>query len=119
MLDWLHAGRADGSYRRRLNQLCNTGILIMDDFGLQGLSGISQEDLFQIISARYERRPIVITSNRDFAEWPMVFDNPLMGSAAMDRLVHRAIKLVIEGKSYRMNSFLMTTKTLTAKGALG
>ena len=119
MLDWLHTGRADGSYHRRLNQLCNTGILIIDDFGLQGLSGISQEDLFQIISARYERRPIVITSNRDFAEWPMVFDNPLMGSAAMDRLVHRAIKLVIEGKSYRMNSFLMTTKSLTAKGALG
>lgn len=114
MLDWLHAGRADGSYRRRYNQLCNIGILILDDFGLQGLSQLSQEDLYQIISARYERRPIVITSNRDFAEWPMVFDNPLMGSAAMDRLVHRAVKLVIEGKSYRMNSFMMTTKSLTA-----
>ena len=118
MLDWLNAGRADGSYRRRFNQLRYTGILILDDFGLQELSQISQEDLFQIISSRYERRPIVITSNRDFAEWPMVFDNPLMGSAAMDRLVHRAIKLVIEGKSYRMNSFLMTTKSLTTKNPL-
>ena len=119
MLDWLHAGRADGSYRRKLNQVCNTGILILDDFGLQTLSVVSQDDLFQIISARYERRPIVITSNRDFAEWPMIFDNPLMGSAAMDRLVHRAVKLVIEGKSYRMNSFLMTTKSLTAGEPLG
>lgn len=115
MLDWLHAGRADGSYRRRLRQLCTTGILILDDFGLQALSAEAQDDLFQIILARYERRPIIITSNRDFAEWPTVFDNPLMGSAVMDRLVHRAVKLVIEGNSYRLNSFMMSTESLTAE----
>ena len=102
MLDWLHAGRAEGSYRRRLRQLCTTDILILNDFGLQVLSTEAQNDLFQIILARYERCPIIITSNRDFAEWPTVFDNPLLGSAVMDRLVHRAIKLVIEGKSYRL-----------------
>lgn len=118
MLDWLHSGRADGSYRRRLKHLSNIPLLILDDFGLQGFSEVSQDDLFQIISARYERRPIIITSNRDFAEWSLVFDNPLMGSAAMDRLVHRAIKLVIEGKSYRMNSFMMTTESLTGKGTM-
>ena len=115
MLDWLHAGRADGSYRRRLRQLCATDILILDDFGLQALSSEAQDDLFQIILARYERRPVIITSNRDFAEWPTVFDNPLMGSAVMDRLVHRAVKLVIEGKSYRLNSFMMSTESLTAE----
>ncbi len=56
---------------------------------------------------------MIITSNRDFAEWPQVFANLLMGSAAMDRLVHRAIKIVIEGKSYRMNTFVDATKNLT------
>jgi len=43
-------------------------------------------------------------SNRDFSEWLAVFANPLMGSAAMDRLVHRGIKIVIEGKSYRVTA---------------
>ena len=42
----------------------------------------------------------MITSNRDFNEWPLVFANPLMTSATMDRLVHRAVKIIIEGKSY-------------------
>ncbi|MDF1569075.1 MAG: ATP-binding protein [Spirochaetaceae bacterium] len=65
--------------------------------------------------ARYERCPIIMTSNRDFAEWPMFFDNPLMGSAVMDRLVHRAVKLVIEGKSYRLNSFMMSIESLTGE----
>jgi DNA replication protein DnaC len=119
VMDWLHAGRADGSYKRRLKQLSTVGMLILDDFGLLGLSELAQNDLYQIISARYERLPIIITSNRDFSEWPMVFDNPLMGSAAMDRLVHRAVKLVIEGKSYRMNSFKMTTETLTDSSTIG
>ena len=48
-----------------------------------------------------ERRATVITSNRDFNEWPLVFANPLMASATMDRLVHRAVKIVIKGKSCR------------------
>ena len=46
-------------------------------------------------------------------EWPLVFANPLMASACMDRLVHRATKLVIEGKSYRMDSFVRTSRDLS------
>jgi len=51
--------------------------------------------------------------NRDFGEWLAVFSNPLMGSAAMDRLVHRGIKFIIEGKSYRVDSFIKRSRTLT------
>ena len=54
----------------------------------------------------------MITSNRDFNEWPLVFANPLMASANMDRLVHRAVKIVIEGKSYRMDSFVRRSREL-------
>jgi hypothetical protein len=56
----------------------------------------------------------IITSNRDFGEWPSVFSNPLMSSAAMDRLVHHAVKFVIEGKSYRVESFSSRQQQLTA-----
>ena len=66
-----------------------------------------------MICERYERRATVITSNRDFSEWPLVFANPLMVSACMDRLVHRATKLVIEGKSYRMDSFVRRSRELS------
>ena len=88
-------------------------LLILDDYGVRPLTDIQQADLYEVIAARYERRSMIITSNRDFQEWAQVFANPLMGSAAMDRLVHRAIKIVIEGKSYRMNTFVDTTKNLT------
>ena len=94
-------------------QIRSVPLLILDDFGLRDLNTAQQADLYELITVRYEKCPMIITSNRDFNEWPQVFANPLMASAAMDRLVHRAIKIVIEGKSYRMNTFIQTSKDLT------
>ncbi len=54
----------------------------------------------------------MITSNRDFSEWIEVFDNPLMGSAAMDRLVHKAIKVTIPGDSFRAHQFKLNQKKI-------
>lgn len=108
----ISAGKADGSHERRLATIASVPLLILDDFGMRDLSAAQQEDLFDLICHRYERLATIITSNRDFAEWQSIFDNPLMGSAAMDRLVHRAIKIVIEGKSYRMHSFMESNQGL-------
>jgi DNA replication protein DnaC len=117
LLSWVQAGRGDGSRERRLKQLNAVDLLILDDFGLSPLSEEQQADLYEIICDRYERASTIVTSNRDFAEWPAVFSNPLMGSAAMDRLVHRAVKLVIEGKSYRVDNFVKRGKrAATASG---
>ena len=113
LFDWLHAGRGDGSYARRLRQIATVALLILDDFGLKPLPEHQQQDLYEVICQRYERHATVITSNRDFSEWPLVFANPLMGSASMDRLVHRAVKLVIEGKSYRMDRFVRRSRELS------
>lgn len=109
LLSWLRAGKGDGSHERRMNFITSVPLLIIDDFGLHPLTEEKQIDLYEIISARYGKQSTIITSNRDFNEWPMVFSNPLMGSAAMDRLVHRANKIVIEGPSYRMDSFVKRT----------
>ena len=106
LFKWINSGRGDGTHERRLQQIIKQPLLILDDFGLIDLSSKQQEDLYEVIAERYEKSSTIITSNRDFSEWPMVFSNPLMGSAAMDRLVHRAIKIVIKGKSYRLNSFM-------------
>jgi DNA replication protein DnaC len=105
LIKWLGAGRGDGSYERRLKTLASVPLLILDDFGLIDLSLASQSDLYEIICARYETASLIITSNRDFAEWQTIFENQLLASAAMDRLVHKAKKIVIEGKSYRLENF--------------
>ena len=113
LLQWIAAGRADGSSDRRLRAVSALPLLILDDFGLTPYSEEQQADLYELICERYEKSSTVVTSNRDFSEWLAVFSNPLMGSAAMDRLVHRGIKMVIEGKSYRVDSFLKRSRTLT------
>ncbi|OPZ54365.1 MAG: Chromosomal replication initiator protein DnaA [Bacteroidetes bacterium ADurb.BinA012] len=112
---WVAAGHADGSRLRRLKIVTTVPLLILDDFGLQPLSEEEQNDLYEVLCERYERASTIITSNRDFGEWPTVFSNPLMSSAAMDRLVHHAVKFVIEGKSYRVESFAARQRSLTTE----
>jgi len=117
LLQWIGAGRGDGSWERRMKAVTSIELLIVDDYGLKPLSEEQQSDLYEIICERYERCSMILTSNRDFNEWLEVFTNPLMGSAAMDRLVHRGIKIVIEGKSYRADSFLKRTRASAALAA--
>jgi|ERR1700722_13143035 len=105
LFDWIYSGRGDGTHKRRLEQVIKTPVLILDDFGLQELNETQQSDLYQLIARRYEKASTIITSNRDFDEWPSIFINPLLGSAALDRLVHRGIQIVIEGPSFRLAEF--------------
>jgi DNA replication protein DnaC len=97
----LAAGRADGTYDRRLMGLIRPQLLILDDFGLKPLRPPAPEDLYEIIAGRYEKGSIIITSNRAFPEWPEIFAEPLLASAALDRLAHDAHQIAITGESYR------------------
>jgi DNA replication protein DnaC len=97
----LAAGRADNSYERRLAALVRPDLLILDDFGLKPLRPPAPEDLYEIIAERYEKGSIIITANRAFSEWPDLFGEPLLASAALDRLAHDAHQIVITGESYR------------------
>jgi DNA replication protein DnaC len=100
----LHQSRANGTYHRHLATLLNCHLLIIDDFGLQSLTPLMIQDLYEIICERYEKGSILITSNRAFEEWAQVFSNDLLSSAALDRLTHHAHTLVIQGESYRQIS---------------
>ena len=75
--------------------------LILDDLGLRLLSQEETIDLYDIIRLRYERSSTIITSNRALDEWPAIFGDPLLSSAALDRLLDEAHVIVIEGDSYR------------------
>jgi DNA replication protein DnaC len=101
MLTELRAARGDGSYDRRLSRFTSPDLLIIDDLGLRTLQGDEPMDLYEIIRQRYERGSIVITSNRALEEWPPLFHDPLLAGAALDRLLHHAEILVLEGESYR------------------
>ena len=115
LFEWIHSGRGDGSHRKRIEQIIKAPLLILDDFGLQSMPEKQQEDLYEIICERYEKKPMIITSNREISEWAMIFNNSLIGSAAVDRLVHRGMEILLEGKSYRLDQFQKRTKEKTKK----
>jgi DNA replication protein DnaC len=101
MLTQLRASRADQSYDKKLARFTSPDLLILDDLGLRPLVGDEPIDLYEVIRCRYERGAMIITSNRDTQEWHPLFGDPLLASAAMDRLLHHAHVIDIEGESYR------------------
>lgn len=111
-------GRLDNSFECRFALVKGIPLLILDDFGLQALTEQQQDDLFALIAWRHERMSTIITSNRDFKEWPMIFTNQLVGSAATDRLIHRALRITITGQSYRLKTFLEASQRNTIKDDL-
>jgi DNA replication protein DnaC len=104
LLGALHAARADGTFPRIRSRIMHVDVLVLDDFGLMPLSVQGAEDLYEIIRERYEQRSILLTSNRAPEEWAEVFGNPLLASAALDRLTHHAHILTLTGKSYRQRA---------------
>jgi DNA replication protein DnaC len=102
LLARLHAARATNAYERQFKNLTRVDLLIIDDFGLKPLRSPQDEDFHDIISERYERRSIILTSNLDFSEWGEVFQNRLLGVATLDRLRHGAYTLTLDGKSFRV-----------------
>lgn len=101
MLTQLRAARADRTYDRRLLRFTSPDLLIIDDLGLRPLEGDEPIDLYEIIRQRYERGSMIVTSNRALEEWYPLFLDDLIASAAMDRLLHHAHVIVMEGHSYR------------------
>jgi DNA replication protein DnaC len=101
LLNDLHTARANGTHVRLLNRILHCDLLVLDDFGLQVLPPQAVQDLYEIITERYERGSLIVTSNRAFDEWAEVFNNDLLASAALDRLTHHAHTLTIRGDSFR------------------
>ena len=94
-----HAGRLKQELKKYLKPV----LIIIDELGYLPIDKNGADLLFQIISARYERGSVIITTNRVFKDWPKIFNNDsTLTSALLDRLLHHTEAVVIEGKSYRM-----------------
>jgi DNA replication protein DnaC len=97
----LRASRADGSYDRRMLRFTGPDLLIVDDLGLRPLRHDEPEDLHELVRQRYQRGAFVVTSNRAIEEWYPMFGDALLASATMDRLLHGAHIVEMQGHSYR------------------
>ena len=101
LLGSLHAARATGTYERRFQTLVRVPLLLIDDFDLKPRRSPQDEDFHDLIAERYEQSATVVTSNLDFTEWGDAFPNRLLGAATLDRLRHRAYRMILEGESFR------------------
>lgn len=99
----LIAAQHTGQLKLELKKYLKPSLLIMDELGYLPIDKNGADLLFQIISERYERGSIVITTNRVFKEWPEIFNNDsTLTSALLGRLLHHTEAVLIEGDSYRM-----------------
>lgn len=103
VINTLAAAQGTGRMKQELKKFTRPSVLILDELGFLPIDKAGADLLFQVISLRYEQGALVITSNRAFKDWPEIFNNDgTLTSAILDRLLHHADTVVIEGKSYRM-----------------
>lgn len=99
----LSAAQKRGLLKRRLKTYLHPHLLVLDELGYLPIDQHGADLLFQVISHRYECGSIVLTTNKPFKQWPSIFNNDsAIASAVLDRLMHHAHSIVIEGSSYRM-----------------
>jgi DNA replication protein DnaC len=93
---------SDSALRRRLRHYTAPRLLVIDEVGSLSYSNRHADLLFEIVSRRYEHRSTIVTTNRPFAEWNELFPNAACVVSMVDRLVHHAEVIRIEGDSYRL-----------------
>ena len=102
IINSLTAAHAAGSIKRALSHYVKPQVLCIDELGYLPIDKFGADCLFQIISHRYERGSTLVTTNRIYKQWATIFDkDAVLTSALLDRLLHHAETIIIEGKSYR------------------
>ena len=114
LMNSLNRAFEDGTLAERLQNLSKPKLLIIDELGYLPFKPESAHLLFQLVCRRYESKSIVLTSNRPITDWGLVFGDPTVATAILDRLLHHCTPVTILGDSYRIRSSLKT-KLLTKK----
>lgn len=87
---------------RRLKHYAKVSLLVLDEVGYLAFDNRNADLLFQVVSRRYEKKSLVLTTNLAFSDWPTVFPNATCATALIDRVIHHADVIAIEGESYRL-----------------
>src|SRR5579883_1934660 len=92
----------EGRLERRLRIYLAPKVLIIDEMGYLPLDALGATIFFQLVSARYERGSIILTSNKSYGDWGSIFGDPIIATAILDRLLHHSTTINIRGESYRL-----------------
>jgi DNA replication protein DnaC len=101
MLHALNTSKADNSYYKKLEYYLSADLLILDELGFKKIPNYSADDLFEIISRKYEKGSLIITTNKKFEQWGEILGDNILASAILDRIVHHSYVFQITGQSYR------------------
>lgn len=100
----LASAEVSGQLNRKLDTLFRADLLIIDELGYLSLTTQTAKLFFQLISKRYEKGSIIITSNKPFEQWGEIFNDEVVASAILDRLLHHSYPFLINGKSFRLKN---------------
>ncbi len=103
LFEMLLAAHGDGTFPRVLDRLGKIHLLIIDELGLYALTSNQRRDLAEVIEERAQRRSTIILSQLDVDDWHQAFGEPTLADAILDRVVHNAYRLELDGKSMRDN----------------
>ncbi len=106
MVRKLKIAEATGRFNRQLTSYLRPAVLVVDEVGYLPLDRAEANMVFQLVSRRYERGSMIITSNKSFAEWGQVLGDDVLATAILDRLLHHCDVLAINGPSYRLKDRL-------------
>ena len=98
----LMKAQSENRLERALKQLVYPKLLVIDEIGYLPLSRIEASLFFRLVVRRYERGSLIVTSNKSFLDWGEVFNDHVLATAILDRLLHHATTLNIKGESYRL-----------------
>jgi DNA replication protein DnaC len=101
LLTDLAGGRVDGSGQARLRRYLSADLLILDDFAMREYTQAQAEDLYEVISRRYRRGALIVTTNREPKDFYPLFPNPVLAEGLLDRLLNSAYVVTMLGRSYR------------------
>ena len=102
LVDSLRKAEREGRVRERVKFLSRYSLLIIDEIGYLPVGSGGGNLFFQLVNACYERSAMIMTGNRGFGEWADIFGDPVVATALLDRLLHHAVVVPIEGNSYRL-----------------
>lgn len=102
LLTRLQRAKAENRLERTLQQLTYPKVLILDELGYLTMSREEAGLFFRVIARRYEKAPLILTSNKSFIDWGEIFGDQVLAAAILDRLLHHATTINIKGESYRL-----------------
>jgi DNA replication protein DnaC len=102
LLEMLHRDAKEDRLQHRLDTLCRPRLLILDEMGYFPLDRLAAQFMFQLVSRRYQKGSIILTSNKSYGDWGDIFADQVLAAAILDRLLHFSVTLNVRGQSYRL-----------------